>query len=206
MAPWLATTVGVTLLMAIVQVMLTFGLMNPNFSYANFAQYFTIQSNILCSLFFLYRWSPALRRRPMHDRTYDYVRGGLVLFMSQTTFVYWAVLQNLFVIPDSLTYATIAYLHSGAFIFLLIDYAVQPPKTQVSVSQAISWLAYPLLYAAWIYAAAPFRGWYPYPFMDPVKSGSVSAVIINNAVLLVIMGAVAMGVRWLHNAWFRRLY
>jgi hypothetical protein len=201
---WFSLAVGVSLVYSIIQVMFSFAAIIPNYSYFNYWQYFTTQSNTICALFILYRWSPFFQLRPMSSATYESLRGALVLFMSQTTFVYWAVLHGIFVIPDKLTFATVAYLHSGAFVYFLIDYAIQPPTTRISMKSTMSWISYPLLYAIYTFTMAQFRSWFPYPFMDPKKAGSVTMVVVNQLVLLSIMLSVAMAVRWLHNRWYQQ--
>ena len=201
---WFSLAVGISLVYSIIQVMYSFAAITPNYSYFNYWQYFTTQSNTICALLILCRWSPLFQLRPISTATYETLRGALVMFMSQTTFVYWAVLHGTYVIPDKLTFATVAYLHSGAFVYFLIDYAMQPPTTEISMRSAISWVSYPLIYGIYIFTMAQFRSWFPYPFMDPKKSGSVAMVVVNQLVLLSIMLGVALAVRWLHNRWYQR--
>ncbi|MBM4253435.1 MAG: hypothetical protein FJ146_15810 [Deltaproteobacteria bacterium] len=202
--PWFARTVGLAIIAAIFQVMFTFAATNRDFSYFNYWQYFTNQSNLISALVILYRWSPLYRGDELSRARYESWRAALVVFMSQTTFVYWALLHGLFKSPDALTALSNAFLHSGAFVYFLLEYAVEPPETLISLSSALWWLAYPVAYTALIQVMAQFRAWYPYPFMDPAKSGSVGAAVINQLVLALIIVAVALTQRWLHNKWWSR--
>ena len=201
---WFSLAVGILLVYSILQVMYSFAATYPNYSYFNYWQYFTTQSNTICAVFILYRWSPLFQLWPLSSATYESLRGALILFMSQTTFVYWTLLHGMFVIPDKLTFATVAYLHGGAFAHFLIDYAVQPPTTKISMKSSISWISYPLLYGIYTFTMAQFRSWFPYPFMDPKKVGSVAIVVVNQLVLISIIICVALAVRWLHNRWYQQ--
>lgn len=201
---WFARCVGLALLVAIFQVMFAFAAVVPNYSFFNYWQYFTTQSNFLSAILILYRWSPLFRDDLKSRARYESWRAALVVFMSQTTFVYWAVLHGIFTMPNTLTFVSIAFLHSGAFIYFLIEYAVEPPQTLISLKAALWWLAYPLAYTAYIHLLAQIRPWYPYPFMDPAKTGSLTAAVINQLVLALIITTVVLAQRWLHNHWFTR--
>ena len=202
--PWFARVMGLALIASVLQVMITFAMTKDDFSYFNYWQYFTNQSNVMSALLILYRWSPLYAATPTHIARYESWRAAFVVFMSQTTFVYWALLHGTFVIPDQMTYISSCFLHSGAFIYFLIDYLVAPPETEISLRNALYWFAYPFFYAVFIMVMAQFRSWYPYPFMDPARSGSVRAVVINELVLCAIVIAVVLAVRATHNAWWRR--
>jgi hypothetical protein len=202
--PWFARAIGLALLLSIFQVMFAFAEVTPNYSYVNYWQYFTTQSNLISALVILYRWSPLYRADPTNRARYESWRAALLVFMSQTTFVYWAVLHGIFKMPDTLTFVTVAFLHSGAFVYFLIEYAVEPPETLITLKSALWWLAYPVAYTTFIQVMAQFRSWYPYPFMDPAKSGSVAAAVVNQVVLALIITSVALSQRWLHNKWMMK--
>jgi hypothetical protein len=201
---WLARLVGLALAFAIVQVMVSFAAVIPDYSYFNYWQYFTTQTNTVCACFIIYRWSPVYHRRSMSQATYEAVRAGLMLFMFFTTFVYWAVLHGMFKIPDPLTYFNVAYLHSAAFLYFILDYLAQPPRTRLSLKQLSLWLIYPAAYGVYIFTLAQFRPWYPYPFMNPKVTGSVGQVIINQIILYGLTIIVASIIRWVHNRWYER--
>lgn len=161
---------------AIIQTASSFSQINPDFSYPNFFSYFTIQSNIISTLFFLACAFQRFKRGSISDLLQKF-RPMLILWMSMTTFVYWIVLHKAFIAwlkitPEDLSYYSNIVNHSWAFIALMIQINLDKPRFYSPKSNAWLFLTYPILYGIYTSIRGLYTDWYPYPFTNPHKLGS----------------------------------
>lgn len=106
--------------------------------------YFTIQSNIMCII--LFAWG-------LRKETPVAVRGLATVCITLTFLVYHFMLR-----PDTFTLSTLNNVKniSNLFAHYLVpictwaDYVLFDPKRRIRPAAPLSWLAYPLLYLAYI--------------------------------------------------------
>lgn len=171
----------------------------PQFTGPNFFSFFTIQSNILASIFFLFLSALLLSgREASWRRRYGELRSMLMAYMGITTGVYWLLLHRFFNIADNTARLANMSLHSIAFIVLAIDFALSRPQEKLPQHRAFVWLVYPLLYTVYTFIRGAFIGWHPYPYMDTNKLGYL-LVISTSCLMLVAMFGFFRLVIGLHN-------
>jgi hypothetical protein len=153
---------------------------------ANFFSFFTVESNILAVVVLLGGGLADAR-----SERWAFFRGAVTLYMVITGIVYAALLSN---VDVQLTAPwTNAVLHQVVPIALLLDWLFLPPWTRASWRKALSWLLFPLAYAAYSLLRGPVADWYPYPFLDPRPSGYDH--VVGYAVVLAIgMALLALAV------------
>jgi hypothetical protein len=66
---------------------------------------------------------------------------------------------------------------------------------RIALSQAMVWLAFPVVYLVYSLIRGPIVDWYPYPFLDPGHNG-YGAVAVTSLMLLVMSAALAAGLAW----------
>jgi hypothetical protein len=86
-----------------------------------------------------------------------------------------------------------AIVHYAAPLLFLIDWVVFVPRQALRPSDALTWLAYPFVYAAYTLAHGALSGFYPYPFLDAAALGH-PAVLVNMAWLGVGFLALGLGI------------
>jgi hypothetical protein len=184
----LRLAVSVLIVLAVYTILGHLWEIRPDFSAFNFFSFFTNQSNLLVAAFFAVdaglRWSG----RPFPRHIYDRTRGALILYMSMTSSIYWLFLHHLVHFSSSTAALANAFLHSGALIFLLIDWIWDRPHTRICKRFFIVWLLYPLFYGVVIMLLGSMRGWYPYPFLDIGRLGIQKWAMWNGSMALGIGG------------------
>jgi hypothetical protein len=82
-------------------------------------------------------------------------------------------------------------------VLAVIDWIVDPPETDLRMTDIALWLIAPLVWVAFTLIRGALDNWYPYPFLDPDPAGYRSVayhVILIFAGFLVIAGViVALG-------------
>src|SRR4051812_13268052 len=157
-----------------------------------FFAFFTILSNIFGALLWLWL---ALRWRQARTRNDDLLRGAATLYLVVTFVVVVGLLQGA---ELSLSNPTVDLVVHKLFpILAVIDWIVDPPRTDLRYRDVAIWLAFPLVWIALTLVRGAVDAWYPYPFLDPDNGGYRSVtyhVIAILAGFLVLAGAiVALG-------------
>ncbi|MGW2665233.1 Pr6Pr family membrane protein [Nocardia tengchongensis] len=165
---------------------------NPNYSYANFFSYFTIQSNILGLIVLVVGGlkDPAGRR-------WQVLRGAATLYLTITLIIYAVLLAD---IDVQLTERWINdTLHRVIPIVLIADWLLVASGIKPTVKLVLGWLIYPLAYGAYTLVRGPFADWYPYPFMDPREQGygALTIGLVVMAVVFAILGVIVAAVNGL---------
>lgn len=147
----------------------------PDFRPANFFSFFTIQSNLFAACVFL--WSAS---QPVHapDLRRDLVRGAAVTYLTITGVVYGLLLSGYQVELQTTIPWVDTVLHRVMPLILIIDWLLNPPYHRLNVPRALVWLLYPLLYGIYSLIRGSLVGWYPYPFLDPARSGGYAGVAL----------------------------
>lgn len=157
-----------------------------------FFAFFTILSNLFGALVWLWL---AIRWRARRTRTDDLLRGAATLYLVITFVVVVLLLQGA---ELNLSNAAVdVVVHKLFPVLILIDWIVDPPETDLRMSDVALWLVFPVVWLAFTLIRGALDGWYPYPFLDPDNGGYRSVayhVVAIIAGFLVVAGAiVALG-------------
>jgi hypothetical protein len=157
-----------------------------------FFAFFTILSNVFAAIVWLWL---AVRWRAPRTRTDDLLRGGATLYLVVTFVVVVVLLQGAELsLSDRLVDLVV---HKLFPVLAVIDWIVDPPETDLRLSDVVLWLVFPLAWLAFSLIRGALDNWYPYPFLDPDNGGYRSVayhVIAILAGFIVIAGAiVALG-------------
>lgn len=161
---------------------LSLGLQRDTFSVANFFSFFTIQSNLIGSVVFLFTGFAALRAADT-DR-FAMLRGAATLYLTMTGIIYFLLLRGLeasLQTPVPWVNTVLHYLMPAA---LLVDWLVAPPGQKITFRRALRWALFPAAYVFYSLIRGPIVGWYPYPFLD-VSENSYRQIALTSVVMLV---------------------
>jgi hypothetical protein len=159
----------------------------------NFLSFFTIQSNLIGAVA-LAATAVYGDRRP---RWVDWLRGAAVVYLTITFVVVIALLQG---IDVGLQLAWVDFaLHKLSPVIILLDFVIDPPRTRLSMRDALLWLVYPLIWLAYTLVRGAAVGWYPYPFLDPAHAGGYGSVAVTSLVILLAGAVLSLAVAWLGN-------
>jgi hypothetical protein len=116
------------------------------------------------------------------------VRAGVAVAIAVVMIVYAAVLARLWQ-PSGLFLVCDVLLHYVAPVLYLAWWLWAGADGSTRWRDLPGWLAYPLLYLAWIMLRAPFAGEVPYPFLNSATNGlervAVSSLSVFGLFLLV---------------------
>ena len=157
-----------------------------------FFTFFTILSNLFAALVWL---SLAIRWRARRTRRDDLLRGAATLYLVITFVVVVILLQGAELGLSNP--AVDLVVHKLFPVLIVIDWIVEPPETDLRMTDVALWLIFPVLWLAFTLVRGAIDGWYPYPFLDPDLGGYRSVAYHVVAILagfLVVAGAiVALG-------------
>ncbi len=159
--------------------------------------FFTNQTNALAAVFFM-ATSSINSRFFISRAVYENIRGGLIIYLFLASSVHWLLLSHLLHLNSFSMYAAIAYLHSGGFLILLLDWLLDHPQIKLPFSLTFKWLGYPLGYLGLMTIYGLFSHWYPYPFINPELLGFPKWGMINGSIALV-MGVLSVAFIKLNN-------
>lgn len=160
-----------------------------------FFSYFTVLSNILITALFLYFGFFKTRKV---TKTLEWLRGAAVLYMSITGIIYWTILVNNHSL--SLDPWINLTLHGVMPIAALVSWFLFPPSNKLEYKNVLQWLILPLLFVFYTLVHGFFINWYPYPFLNPIASGSYIQVFIDITVILSGAGMAGLVLVWLGNS------
>jgi hypothetical protein len=183
--------VAIIVLIAIayqVKVIVDTGLFRP----LRFFAFFTILSNLFGAAVWLWL---AVRWRRDRTRTDDLLRGAATLYLVITFIVVIVLLQGA---ELSLSDRLVDFVVHKLFpVLMIIDWIVDPPETDLRMTDVALWLIFPIVWLAFTLVRGAVDNWYPYPFLDPDNGGYGSVayhVVLILAGFLVIAGViVALG-------------
>ncbi len=165
------------------------------FHLANFFGYFTILSNAFAASVLLYA---AANIGPPHR--VDIVRGAATLYLATVGIVFTLLLANL---ESNVIPWVNGVVHYIMPVAIVADWISNPPHSQLTVREALSWLAFPLAYVAYTLIRGSVVHWYPYPFLN-VDAIGLPAVTAYVAAIFVFTLLVALVVRAAGNALRKR--
>lgn len=152
-----------------------------------FFGYFTIITNLVCAVIMALTAVGTLKRPKLLS--------AVTVYMTLLCLIYWLLLSknnvqtgwNLLV--DSTLHYVVPILTLVAWIGLF-------PKANLTWSDPVKWLAYPIGYSVYSLARGAFEGWYPYFFLDVgnLGYGRVLVNIIGLGALFFVAGLTLVGV------------
>lgn len=159
-----------------------------------FFSYFTVLSNILITVLFLYFGFINPKKDP---KNLSWIYGAGVLYMTITGVIYWSILvtdRSLSIDPwINLT------LHGVMPIAAVGSWILFPSKNKLRYKNAFDWLIFPIVFVFYTLIRGYFVNWYPYPFLNPLSSGSYLKVGINVLELLFSFWIIGLILIWLSN-------
>ncbi|MEV0269553.1 Pr6Pr family membrane protein [Hamadaea sp. NPDC050747] len=166
----------------------------------NFFSFFTIQSNLIGAAVLLVGAA-----RPAWDNLrWDLVRGAATSYLFTTGVVFALLLSDLTAQLGTTLPWVNTVLHQISPVVLFLDWLIQPPRHQIRLPDAWSWLAYPIVWLGYTLIRGGIVDWYPYPFVDPRPDGWGHVVKACLAIAIGIIGFVFIVV-WAGNS-LRRLH
>jgi len=154
----------------------------PGFVPANFFSFFTIQSNLLAALLFLFIGT----RRSRPSSALNFLRGAAAAYLILTTSVDALLLSGYEAYLQVTVLSVNTVLHQVMPLVVVLDWFTQPPRNRLSFAWATVWTVYPLLYLGYTLVRGSRVHWYPYGFLDPRQGGGYPA-------LFTTCGAIAVG-------------
>lgn len=168
------------------------GLGGRSWSTTNYFSYFTILSNLFAAGILL---AGALRGPGPQSRTFDLLRGAAVMYMLTTGIVFAVLLSGHKV---STPWAN-AILHKIMPLMMIVDWLIDPPRTQLPLRDTLLWLSFPLAYIAYTLIRGAIVNWYPYFFVNPHHSGGYLAVAGGILAIGVGMIGLILLITWAGN-------
>lgn len=171
---------------------------NPHMYGWNLFSYFTVLSNLIAAGIFLTAAYAIITRKKLGDWFRSF-RGAGVLYMLITGVIYALFLQN-----NPETNPAIGtfdwknfVLHQLVPIFMIVWWLLWPASQPVSGTQSVIWLLFPLLFVIYSFIRGAIIHWYPYPFLDPAKSGGVAGVSVYVLIMAIVILLLAQLVAWI---------
>ncbi|WP_184548682.1 Pr6Pr family membrane protein [Mucilaginibacter sp. FT3.2] len=159
--------------------------------------FFTILSNILVGCCLL-----AIVLKPASAFQKFFAANSVVtataLYITIVGLVYNTVLRSLWV-PPGLFALTNELTHLFNPIAFIVFWLIFVPKEKLNLSQALSWLWFPLLYLVYALIRGALYRLYPYPFLNVDKLGYQSVLI--NSFFVMIAFLIFDAIFFLLNNW-----
>jgi hypothetical protein len=155
----------------------------------NFLSYFTILANLLAAIAFL---------APLPFLRDERIRGGVTLYLVKVGLVYEVLLRRVWH-PQGAEFLASLILHDAVPLVMLAYWLLLREKGALRWSQPIAWLAFPIVYLAYVFLRGSLTGWWLYPFMDASALGYLRVLLTAAALLalfLVLGSAMVLWDRW----------
>lgn len=139
---------------------------NTDRSITNFFSFFTIQSNILAAIIFIFVGVGVLAQQKSNPQ-FALIRGAATLYMTMTGIIYALLLSgNEIALQTTIPWVN-TVLHYLFPAVVLLDWLFFPPKFNLRFKKALMWLLFPAIYLIYSLIRGSITGWYPYPFLNP---------------------------------------
>lgn len=189
------------LLQYILLVRLTWDGIGPALATVQFFSYFTILSNLQVAIVLSFAVLGAGTSKDGFF-TSARIRAAVALYIAVTGCIYLFVLSRLWA-PQGLQWLADVSLHYLVPLIYLTWWASTAPHGLLRWGDALRWLAFPLVFLAWVMLRGYWLEVYPYPFVDVGALGA-AAVAVNSigiCLLFVVIGSLLIAWdRWLGRA------
>lgn len=190
--PWFRIGMGLLVLISIA-VLYAHSRTGPAFNPVNFFSYFTILSNLVGALLFVYSGL----RGDVASRTVDMLRGAATVYLATTGIVYNLLLRDE-PVGVGLEWVN-AVLHAIMPLAAVVDWLVFAPKHELRLNRTWLWLLFPIGYLVYSLIRGAATGWYPYPFLNPDRVGGYWGVAAYAVAISLAFVGLVWGTTWLGN-------
>ena len=153
--------------------------------------YFTIQSNVLCFLFYLIAVVLMITKKLKKNDMYYISKGMVTMAITITMFVYWLLLSSgdgmeAYMGHDLENY----FVHLFTPLLVIFDYIILGEKGNLKKNYPFIWsfilIAYSLFNVIYVFFGGTFAGGvkYPYPYMD-IDNLGLFRVLMNCLVIYI---------------------
>ncbi|TJY67055.1 hypothetical protein FAZ19_09180 [Sphingobacterium alkalisoli] len=172
---------------------------SPSYGWNRFS-FFTVQSNFIAAATYLIA-SLAIVRKKRLGEWFRYLRGAAVLYMMVTGIVYALLLQDTEVNPTPGYFNWSNFmLHQFGPFFITVWWLLWPSRLAVTSRGSLRWLIFPILWLIYTFIRASFTGWYPYPFLNPDKTGGTTGVNLYVLAITVFFLILSQLLAWISRA------
>ena len=172
--------------------------------------YFTIQSNVLCFLFYLIAVVLMITKKLKKNDMYYISKGMVTMAITITMFVYWLLLSSgdgmeAYMGHDLENY----FVHLFTPLLVIFDYIILGEKGNLKKNYPFIWsfilIAYSLFNVIYVFFGGTFAGGvkYPYPYMD-IDNLGLFRVLMNCLVIYIFFVGYGSIVQWLDNKLARK--
>jgi hypothetical protein len=168
---WYRVVLGFLVLLALAKLFYDSVIVIGN-SGVNFFSYFTNISNILGAALFIY----CGLRGDVDSVVVDMLRGAATVYLATTGIVYNLLLTGEAV--GVLNPWINALVHGIMPLAAVADWLLFPPKNKLSLSRTWKWLLFPAAYMVYSLIRGSVTDFYPYPFLNPAKTGGYGGVTL----------------------------
>lgn len=172
--------------------------------------YFTIQSNLLCFLFYLIVVILMITKKLKKNDMYYISKGMVTMAITITMFVYWLLLSSgdgmeAYMGHDLENY----FVHLFTPLLVIFDYIILGEKGNLKKNYPFIWsfilIAYSLFNVIYVFFGGTFAGGvkYPYPYMD-IDNLGLFRVLMNCLVIYIFFVGYGSIVQWLDNKLARK--
>lgn len=172
--------------------------------------YFTIQSNLLCFLFYLIVVILMITKKLKKNDMYYISKGMVTTAITITMFVYWLLLSSgdgmeAYMGHDLENY----FVHLFTPLLVIFDYIILGEKGNLKKNYPFIWsfilIAYSLFNVIYVFFGGTFSGGvkYPYPYMD-IDNLGLFRVLMNCLVIYIFFVGYGSIVQWLDNKLARK--
>lgn len=139
------------------------------FIWLNSFKYYTIQTNLMVSgwLIFAIVW---YNKPESLKKITGPLKGAFTLYIT-TTFIFFAILLQLFYHPTGFAAFSNIILHYFTPIAFIVDWVLTETKLKYNWNYLTYWTIYPLCYLLFSFIHGSFTGDYIYPFLDISRLG-----------------------------------
>ena len=142
--------------------------------------FFTILTNILVAVFFLFLWLMPKSRLGIFFSKPKTIT-AITVYIFVVGLIYNVILRFLWA-PTGLQLVVNELLHTIIPLYFIVFWIVFVPKNQLQWNDFWPWLLYPLVYLIYTLWHGTLANFYPYPFIDANALG-YPKVLVNSVVL-----------------------
>ncbi|MGK0389124.1 MAG: hypothetical protein ACI94Y_001860 [Maribacter sp.] len=165
----------------------------------NYISYFTIQNNLLVSLWFFVTIFRNQLPRVFNFFIEKRIFERLIFYALSVVIIYWFLLFKHQPKHGTLDIILKALLHINLFITLLLDYIFNIKKQRIKFNKIIKWAIYPFIYGFLVTLWSAYANWAPYPFLDWNHIRQHSEMIFTPFLILLGMSLMAAIFIAIHN-------
>ncbi|MBC7440241.1 MAG: Pr6Pr family membrane protein [Flavobacterium sp.] len=165
-----------------------------------FFSFFTILTNTLVAFYFICLFLSKKQESKIFEKPGTLT--AITVYITIVGLVYQVALRKIWQ-PEGLQLIVNELLHSVIPVLVIIYWCFFEKSKNISYSQILKWLIYPLIYLIYILVRGNFSDFYPYPFVD-VNAIGLRDVIINTLGLLVLFTLTSAMFIYIGKLIFRR--